>query len=114
MGSRAPEKPSQRPKAKNAGSETHHLDELAVLHHHGVDDAEERLVAREEPRPARERVALEHALAGVFREDLNDASALAAGRDVPLEVAADVTEDGIELVRHKLVGGEDTERLRIP
>lgn len=92
----------------------HHLDELAVLHHHGVNDAEERLIAGEETGTASEGVTLEHALAGMFRQNLNDAPALASGRDVPLEVAAAIAEDGVELVRDKLIGGEDTERLRIP
>ena len=95
-------------------AETHHLDELAVLHHHGVDDAEERLVRGEETGTASESVALEHALAGVLRQDLNDTTTLGTGSDIPLEVAGGVAEGSVELVGDELIGGEDAEGLGVP
>ena len=95
-------------------AETHHLDELAVLHHHGVDDAEEGLVRGEETGTASEGVALEHTLAGVLGEDLDHTTALGAGGNIPLEVATGVAEGSIELVGDKLIGGEDAEGVLVP
>jgi hypothetical protein len=57
------------------------------LYHHGVDNAKERLIAREQACAACEGVALEHALAGVLGENLDDASTLPTGSDIPLEVS---------------------------
>ena len=54
------------------------LQPLRVLVEHRVDDVDERLVAGEEPVPAREQVALEPALAEVLGEDLHHA---AVGRE---------------------------------
>jgi hypothetical protein len=68
-----------------------------------VDDPEERFIAREKTRSAGEGVPLEHTLAGMFGEDLNDASAFAAALGVPLKVAPRVFEYSVELVRYQLV-----------
>lgn len=62
------------------------LGKLGVLRHHDVDDAHERLVAREQDGAPCERVALHEALAAVLREDFDDAPAAGAGVVVPLEV----------------------------
>lgn len=64
-----------------------HLDELGVLHHHGLDDAEEGFVRREETRATSKGVTLHQALAGMFGKDLDDATAMGRGGRVPLEVA---------------------------
>lgn len=93
---------------------THHLHELAVLHHHGVDDAQERLVRGEETCPPCQCVALHHPLARMLRQDLDDAASVPAGGDIPLEVAARVLEHGVKLVRDELVGREDAEGGRVP
>jgi hypothetical protein len=93
---------------------TYHFNKLGILHHHSVNDPEEGFVAREKTRSAGESVPLEHTLAGMFGEDLNDASAFATALRVPLEVAPRVFEYSIELVRYQLVGGEDAESLRVP
>ena len=85
------------------------LHELRVLNHHRVDDAEEGLVTREETGPAGQGVTLEHALAGVLGQDLDDTTAVLTGGDIPLEVTATMTEDRIELVGDELIGREDTE-----
>ena len=46
-----------------AGKEnTYHLYELAVLSHHGMNNPQERFVAREQPSPSGKSVSLEHAL----------------------------------------------------
>src|SRR5437899_1742681 len=45
-----------------------------VLVDHRVDDVDERLVAGEQPVPAGQQVALQPALAGVFRQDLHDSA----------------------------------------
>lgn len=77
---------------------TGHLDELAVLDHHGLDDTQEGFVGGEEARATGEGVALHEALAGVFGEDLDDATATRGGRRVPLEVATAGVKDGVELI----------------
>ena len=89
------------------------LDELGVLHHHGVDDAEEGLVGGEESRAAGEGVPLHEALALVLRENLDDAAAVLHGVFVPLEVALRVVENSVELVGFELVGGEESEGLGV-
>ena len=48
------------------------LEPLGVLIEHRVDDVDERLVAGEDPVAAAEQVTLEHALADVLREHLDD------------------------------------------
>ena len=78
----------------------HHFGKLGVLHHHSLDDAQERFVARKETRPSSESVSLEHALACVLRKDLDNAPAFGTARDVPLEVTPSVFEHGVEFVRH--------------
>lgn len=88
---------------------SYHLDELAVLYHHGVDDSKECLVRWEEGRATSEGVALHHALASVLRQNLNNTTAIAAGSNVPLEVTTGGIEDSVELVRHQFIGREDTE-----
>ena len=80
-----------------------HLDEFGVLHHHGVDNAEEGLVGGEEACAAGEGVALKHALASVLGEDLDDATAFIAAGDVPLEVASSRGEYGVELVGDEFI-----------
>ena len=52
-----------------------------------MHNAQERLVTGEETSPTSEGVALEHTLAGVLRQDLNDTTTLGTGSDIPLEVA---------------------------
>ena len=85
------------------------LDELGVLDHHRVNDAEEGLVTREETGPAGQGVTLEHALAGVLGQDLDDTTAIGTGGDIPLEVTAAMAEDCVELVGDELIRREDTE-----
>ena len=45
----------------------------------------------------------------MFRQNLDDTSALGSRSNVPLEVAPGGFEDGIELVGDEFVGGEDAE-----
>ena len=90
---------------------TYHLDELAVLNHHSVDDSEEGLVRGEEASASCEGVSLHHTLASMFRQDFNNTTTAGARSNVPLEVSACVFEDGIELVRDELIGREDPECL---
>jgi hypothetical protein len=93
---------------------TYHFGKLGILDHHSLDDAEESFVAWEKARSACEGIPLEHALTGVFGENLDDAPAFGAGGDVPLEVPAAVFKHGIELVRYQLIGREDAEARWIP
>ena len=92
----------------------YHLDKLAVLNHHRVDDAEEGLVTWEETSSSGKGITLKHALASVLRQKLNDTSALRARSDIPLEVTAAISKDGVKLVRDELVGREDTESCWVP
>ena len=93
---------------------TYHLDELAVLNHHSVDDSEEGLVGREQASAPCEGVSLHHTLASVLRENLDDTSTAVASCDIPLEVTSCGFEDSVELVRYQLVVREDTELLGVP
>ena len=49
----------------------------------------------------------------MLREDLNDAPALGARRDIPLEVATAFVEDSVKLIRDEFVRREDPEICRI-
>ena len=71
------------------------LDKLGVLHHHGVDDAQEGLVAGEDGRAARQRVPLHEALAVVLRQHLGHAAADGARVLVPLEISSRVVKHGV-------------------
>lgn len=75
-----------------------HLGKLGVLHHHSLNDTEERLVGGEETRATSEGVALQHALASMLGEDFDDASTLPARSDVPLEVTAGDTQSRVKLI----------------
>lgn len=78
-----------------------------------MDNSQERFVRREESSPAREGVALHHALASVLRQNLDDTSTICTSGLVPLEVTTGVLKDGIKLVGDKFVGREDAEGLRV-
>lgn len=67
---------------------TNHLRELAILHHHGVDDAYESFVRRKECRSSRKRISLEHALTRVFGENFDNPASLSAGSYIPLKVSS--------------------------
>lgn len=88
---------------------TAHLDKLGVLHHHSLDDAQKRFIRGEETRTSSEGISLQHALTGVFGENLDHTAAVGCRGGIPLEVTTAGVEDGVKLVRYKLVGGEDTE-----
>ena len=81
-----------------------------MLIEHRVDDVDERLVAGEDPVPAAEEVALEHALAHVLGEHLDDATVtrelLVASVDADLPVAPGDLEDVLQPVAGELVGSE--------
>jgi len=83
---------------------TNHLHKLAVLHHHGVDNAYESLVRREETRPSCECISLEHTLTGVFGEDFDNSPSLGTTSDIPLKISPSDIEYSIELIRNQLVG----------
>nr|WP_281412215.1 hypothetical protein [Miltoncostaea marina] len=90
-----------------------HLQPLGVLVEHRVDDVDEGFVAREEPMPAGEQVALEPALTKVLGQDLHHPPVGAEvvvrldGCGVPGPIR-DI-EDGAEPVRVVLVRGEHPE-----
>ncbi len=84
------------------------LEPFRVLHGHGIGDHRERLVSREQPVAAGERVTLEPAVAVVLAEHLHHAAVV---RDVVVDVdeARDEAairhfEDRAEAVRVRLVG----------
>lgn len=79
---------------------TNHLRKLAILHHHGMDDAYEGFVCREEGCPSCECISLEHTLTGVFREDFDNAPSLSTASDVPLKVSPSDVEYSIKLIRN--------------
>lgn len=89
------------------------LDELRILHHHGMHNAEERFVAWEYGRSARERIALHEALTVVFRENLNHATAVGARVLIPLEITLRVVEDGVKFVALELIWREKTDSGRV-
>jgi len=70
------------------GIATDHLRKLAVLHHHGVYDSKESLIAREERSSSSKCVPLQHALAGMLGQYLNDAPVLTTGSNIPLEITS--------------------------
>ena len=77
---------------ETASPGTYRLYEFAILDHHRMDDAQEGFITRKQPGPTRQRVTLQHTLASVFRQDLDDSSALVARGDVPLEVTPTVLQ----------------------
>ena len=94
-----------------------HLQPLGVLGEHRVDDADERLVAVEQPVPPGQQVPLQPTFALVLAEHLHDA---AAGREefiirhrlgFPLPIGD--LEDGFQPIGDRLVGTEDPEVPRI-
>lgn len=89
------------------------LQPLRVLQHHRVDDAEERLVAREHSVPAGEQVPLEPPLAAVLAQDLHHASAWrerdVGGLERQRERARRRVEHRLEPVRRGLVRREEPE-----
>lgn len=89
------------------------LDELGVLHHHGVHDAQERLVAGEDGGTASQCVALHEALAVMLRQHLDHSSAVRPRVLVPLEVALGVVEDGVQLVALQFVGRKEPDGLGV-
>jgi len=90
-----------------------HLVELAILNHHGVNDAQERLVRREESCSTSQGVPLEKALTLVFGQCLNDTTTPSIAELIPLKVSIRAIEDFAEFVRLELVRGENTECLRV-
>ena len=79
-----------------------------------MNDTQERLVTREQASATSQSVTLQHALAGVLREHLNNAPTLSSRSYIPLEVSAAVPESGIKLVGDKFIRGEDAECMRVP
>ena len=93
-----------------------HFQPLRMLGEHGVDDADERLVAIEQAVPTGEQIALQPAFALMLAQHLHDA-AFGCEKDVirhrlrfPLPVGH--FEDGFETIRDCLVGSEDPEVAR--
>lgn len=64
----------QRPDGPAPGDLVADLQPLGMLVEHGIDDVDERLVAREEAMAAGQEITFEPALALVFTEHLHDAS----------------------------------------
>lgn len=89
------------------------LRKLGVLHHHRMDDPQERLVAGEDGCSARQGVALPEALTCVPREYLNHAYAVGTRVLAPLEVASRIIQHGTELVALELVWRENAKGSRI-
>lgn len=86
---------------------TDHLHKLAVLHHHGVNDAYEGFVRREKSCPSCKCISLQHTLTSVLGQNFDDAPSLSTASNVPLEVSTGDFEYGVELVRNQLVRGEN-------
>jgi hypothetical protein len=90
-----------------------HLVELGVLDGHGSDDTEESFVTGEHACAASQCVALKHTLTHVLAQNLDDTAALGTRSDIPLEVAARITENSVQFVRFEFVGREYTERVGV-
>ena len=94
------------------------LQPLGVLVEHRVDDVDERLVAREQPVPPGQQIALEPALAGVLGEDLQHASVrrqplVELGARSPSTPAPVTLQHRSEPVRDGLVGPDQPEVARV-
>ena len=94
------------------------LEPLGVLRDHGIDDADEGLVAVEKAVAAGEQVALEPALAHMLREHgVHDAAVrvekLVVVRRLGDPAAARDLEHRAQAVGGRLVGGEDAEVARV-
>ena len=90
------------------------LQPLGVLHEHRVDDLRERLVGGEQPVPARQRVALQPALAAVLAQHLHHPAVrrdviVDGDRSAAMQAAVRRLEDGVQpvgvgLVRDRTAG----------
>ena len=94
------------------------LEPLGVLRDHGIDDADEGLVAVEKAVAAGEQVALEPALAHMLREHgVHDAAVrvekLVVVRRLGDPAAARDLEHRAQAVGGRFVGGEDAEVARV-
>ena len=105
----------QRGDAPPPGQLRTHLQPLGVLGEHRIDDADERLVAVEQPVPPGEQVSLQPTLALVLAEHLHHAP---LGREeyiilyrlgFPLPIGD--FKDGFQTIGDRLVG---TEKAEIP
>lgn len=74
-----------------------------------MDDAQESFVRREEARPSRQCISLEHTLTSMFGKDFDDAAPLGTTGDIPLKVSPRDVEHSIEFIRNQLIGGENPE-----
>lgn len=79
---------------------TNHLCKLAILHHHGVDNAYEGFVRREEGCPTCKCISLQHALTGVFRENFDNTPSLSTASNIPLKVSSGDVKYSIEFIRN--------------
>ena len=61
--------------AMHLGKTTYDLIKFTVLHHHRVDDPQEALIRREKASASSKCVSLQHTLAGMFGQDLDDPAA---------------------------------------
>jgi len=86
------------------------LDKLGILDHHGVHNAEKRLVAGEDGGTASQSVPLHEPLALMFRESLYHTPSIRARVLVPLEVPLRVIKDSIKFVAFELIWREQTQR----
>lgn len=85
-----------------------HLIELAVLHHHCVDDTQEALIAGEDSSSTGQCIALHEALAGMLAEDFDDSSTSGIGKLIPLEIAPGMLEDSVNLIAYQLIRREES------
>lgn len=92
---------------------TYHLVELAVLNHHGMNNAKETLVRGKQRSSSSQSVALEEPLTGMLRENLDDSSTSGIGKLIPLHIPASMSEYGIKLVTDQLIRREDPHALWI-
>lgn len=86
--------------------ETHHLDELCVLHHHGMNDIEEAFIRWKDACATSQGIALHEPLTQVLAEYLDNSASSGISKFVPLEVAIGAIKHGVELIALQLVGGE--------
>ena len=88
-----------------------------MLVEHRIDDVDERLVAVEQAVPAGQQVALQPALAEVFREHLHDPplgrQVVVAGDELGHPGPVGRLEDRLQPVRGCLVRTEQPERRRV-
>ena len=92
-----------------------HLQPLGMLGEHGIDDADERLVAVEQPVAPGEKISLQPALASMLAQHLHHAS---LGREelidldrlgIPLPIGH--FKDSFQTIGDGLVGGDSKDTI---